>query len=103
MDILRKRSLVVGAVTVAAVVIGVLAVKAGGSAAAPGTQAARPVAVARVQRTPLNATLTLSGEFKPFQEVDLHAKVAGYIRHIFVDVGDKVRAGQVIADLEVPE
>jgi RND family efflux transporter MFP subunit len=103
MDFLRKRPLLIGAAAVAAVVIAVLAVKARGSASAPGAQSARPVAVARVQNMPLSATLTLSGEFKPFQEVDLHAKVAGYIRHIFVDVGDKVRAGQVIADLEVPE
>jgi multidrug resistance efflux pump len=35
--------------------------------------------------------------------VEVHAKVAGYIQRIFVDVGDKVKAGQVIAILEVPE
>ena len=33
----------------------------------------------------------------------LHAKVSGYIRRINVDIGDHVRAGQVIATLEVPE
>ena len=37
------------------------------------------------------------------KQVDVHAKVAGYIHQIFVDVGDKVRAGQVLAILEVPE
>jgi RND family efflux transporter MFP subunit len=63
----------------------------------------RPVAVARVQRAPLTQTLVLSGEFKPFQQVDVHAKVAGYIRHIYVDVGDKVKKGQILAILEVPE
>ena len=35
--------------------------------------------------------------------VDIHAKVAGYIHQIFVDVGDKVKEGQVLATLEVPE
>src|SRR5271157_5929283 len=54
-------------------------------------------------RGQLENAITLSGEFRPFQEVDVHAKVAGYIRQIFVDVGDKVRAGQVLAVLEVPE
>ena len=39
----------------------------------------------------------------PFQEVELHAKVAGFIRHINVDIGDRVHAGQVLATLEVPE
>jgi RND family efflux transporter MFP subunit len=63
----------------------------------------RLVAVARVQRAPISQTLVLSGEFKPFQQVDVHAKVAGYIRHIYVDVGDKVKKGQTLAILEVPE
>jgi RND family efflux transporter MFP subunit len=60
-------------------------------------------AVARVQRRTLGSTLTIACEFKPFQDVDVHAKVAGYIRHIYVDVGDHVKAGQTLAVLEVPE
>jgi len=63
----------------------------------------RPVAVALVKRGALVNTLTLSGAFRPYQEVDVHAKVAGYIRQIFVDVGDKVQKDQVLAILEVPE
>ena len=64
---------------------------------------ARPVAVVLAERRPIDSDLTLSGEFRPFQEVDIHAKVAGYIRRISVDVGDKVKQGQVLAVLEVPE
>lgn len=64
---------------------------------------ARPVAVVLAERRPIGSDLTLSGEFRPFQEVDIHAKVAGYIRRISVDVGDKVKQGQVLAVLEVPE
>ncbi len=60
-------------------------------------------AVAVVQRRPIENALTLSGEFRPYQQVDVHAKVAGYIKQIFVDVGDHVKAGQVLAILEVPE
>jgi RND family efflux transporter MFP subunit len=60
-------------------------------------------AVVRVERRPLGNTLTIAGEFKPFQDVEVHAKVAGYIRNINVDVGDHVKEGQVIAVLEVPE
>jgi RND family efflux transporter MFP subunit len=65
--------------------------------------AARVAPVALVRKTPLRSILTLSGEFKPFQDVDVHAKVAGYIRTISVDVGDRVRAGEVLAILEIPE
>jgi RND family efflux transporter MFP subunit len=60
-------------------------------------------AVARVERHNLGNTLTIAGEFKAFQDVDVHAKVAGYIRKIYVDVGDHVKAGQTLAILEVPE
>src|SRR3984957_17665537 len=47
--------------------------------------------------------LTVAGVFQPFQEVDVHGKVSGYIRHISVDIGDHVRQGQTLAVLEVPE
>ena len=60
-------------------------------------------AVARVQRGTIENSLTIAGEFKPFQEVDVHAKVAGYIRTIYVDVGDHVKTGQTLAVLEIPE
>jgi len=63
----------------------------------------RPVAVALVKRKPVVNSLTLSGAFRPYQQVDVHAKVAGFIRSIYVDVGDHVKAGQVLAILEVPE
>jgi len=60
-------------------------------------------AVATARRTPLAKSLTVAGEFIPFQEVELHAKVAGFIRRINVDIGDRVRTGEVLATLEVPE
>jgi RND family efflux transporter MFP subunit len=73
------------------------------SAKQAGDDSVRTVAVALVKRGPLVNAVTLSGEFRPFQQVDVHAKVAGYIRKIYVDVGDHVKAGQVLAILEVPE
>ncbi len=63
----------------------------------------RPVAVALVKRAPVRSCLCLSGAFRPYQQVDVHAKVAGYIRNIYVDVGDHVKEGQILALLEVPE
>lgn len=68
-----------------------------------GDESLRTVAVALVERGPLVKSVTLSGEFHAFQQVDVHAKVAGYIRKIYVDVGDQVKTGQVLAILEVPE
>jgi len=72
------------------------------AAAAPASQ--RPtVAVAPVERANLSEALTLAAEFRPFEEIDLHAKVAGYLKAIYVDVGSHVKAGQLLAVLEIPE
>ncbi|MGH9703298.1 MAG: efflux RND transporter periplasmic adaptor subunit, partial [Candidatus Acidiferrales bacterium] len=61
------------------------------------------VAVAKVRRTDLSRSLVLAAEFRPFQEIEVHAKVAGYVKKIYVDVGDRVKAGQLLATLEIPE
>jgi RND family efflux transporter MFP subunit len=70
---------------------------------AGGDSTAVPAAVVRAERRTISNTLTISGEFKPFQDIDVHAKVAGYIKRIYVDVGDHVKDGQTLAELEVPE
>jgi len=59
--------------------------------------------VAKAKRGPLLNTLTLAGQFQPYQEIEVHAKVSGYVQHIYVDIGDRVRAGQSLAVLEIPE
>src|SRR5215467_10200535 len=65
---------------------------------------AAPVApVARVATADLSRQVALTAEFRPFQEIDVHAKVAGYLKKIYVDVGDRVEEGQLLAELEVPE
>src|SRR5262249_15467518 len=42
-------------------------------------------------------------EIKPYQEATLYAKVAGYLKTISVDKGDQVKAGALLAEIEVPE
>ncbi|MGC2617568.1 MAG: efflux RND transporter periplasmic adaptor subunit [Acidobacteriaceae bacterium] len=68
--------------------------------AAPGPPAAE---VAMVQRGNIAQVLTLAGQFQPYQVVDVHPKVSGFIRHIYVDIGDRVHQGETLAVLEVPE
>ena len=62
-----------------------------------------PAAVAPLERWSFDNQLAIAGEFKPFQDVEVHAKVAGYIRRMYVDVGDHVKQGQTLAVLEIPE
>ena len=61
------------------------------------------VAAVRVTRRDLANRVEFGAEFRPYQEVDLHAKVSGYLTWISVDIGDQVKEGQVIAQLEIPE
>jgi len=51
----------------------------------------------------ISQDLTVAGVFQPYQEIDVHGKVSGYITRINVDIGDRVREGQTLAVLEVPE
>jgi RND family efflux transporter MFP subunit len=60
-----------------------------------------PVAIA--SPATLANDIVLTAEFRPYQEVDVMAKVAGYVKSIGVDIGDHVRQNAVLATLEVPE
>ncbi|MBI3401303.1 MAG: efflux RND transporter periplasmic adaptor subunit [Acidobacteria bacterium] len=95
------------ATVLGAITLGVALACAGCSRtrAADNSAGASPpaVAVAKVSRGDLTQTLTLAAEFRPFQEIDVHAKIAGYVKSISVDVGDRVKAGQLLAVLEIPE
>ena len=102
---LPRRKVTIGAAValVMIVVIALLAERGSHDANATEEPAKKVAPVVLAQRGPLENVLTLSGEFRAFQQIDVHAKVAGYIRQIFVDVGDKVKEGQVLAILEIPE
>jgi len=102
---LQRKHILIGVVALAAAIaISLLMHSLGDAKAKKADEPPRRVApVVFATRRPLENVITLTGEFRPFQQVDVHAKVSGYIRHIFVDVGDKVSAGQELAVLEVPE
>ncbi len=61
------------------------------------------VGVVKVGRQMLGQTLTLSSELVPFQETDVYAKESGYVQKLNVDYGTRVKAGDVMAVLEIPE
>jgi RND family efflux transporter MFP subunit len=61
------------------------------------------VAAVKIGRGHIARSITVASEFRPFQEIEVHAKVAGFLKSISVDVGDRVRAGQLLAVIEIPE
>jgi len=62
-----------------------------------------PVAAVKVVRQDLSRNQSFEAEFRPYQEIEVYAKVSGFVENITVDVGDHVQAGQLIAALEIPE
>jgi RND family efflux transporter MFP subunit len=92
------------ALILGALVAGALAAGCG-SAGKNKTEAAdAPQApVVKVARKDLSSTLQIASEFQPFQEVNVYAKVSGYIQKLYVDWGTHVHKGQVLAVLEIPE
>jgi len=71
------------------------------SASLPPPVPTVPVAIA--SPATLANDIVLTAEFRPYQEVDVMAKVAGYVKSIGVDIGDHVWQNAVLATLEVPE
>ncbi len=72
-------------------------------AVALGADRVPVVAVTKAARTSLSRELKFDADFRPFQDIDLHAHVAGFVQQMNVDVGSKVKAGQVVAVIEIPE
>ena len=63
----------------------------------PRVEVMHPRRVTVAQRLQTNATLAA------FEEADLFAKVTGYLSDVRVDIGDHVKAGQVLAVIDIPE
>jgi len=61
------------------------------------------VAVMKVSRVDLFKEISVPAEFRPYTDVEVHAKVSGFVKQMNVDIGDRVKAGQLLATLEVPE
>lgn len=91
--------------TTAVVVMAIVASSCSGSGDGR-VQAGGPtitVGVTKVVNKSLGRQITLSSELVPFQEIDVYAKESGYVKKLLVDYGTHVKAGQVMAVLEIPE
>lgn len=68
-------------------------------------QTAKPASITAVKPIRRKAVekITLPGDLVGFYEVSIHAKVTGYLTDIYVDKGDYVTKGQLLAQLQIPE
>jgi len=61
------------------------------------------VSVSKPDRRDITDRITVPGTVTPYEQVTLYAKVTGYLESIKVDIGDRVRRGDVLAEIDVPE
>jgi len=61
------------------------------------------VGVVKVGTQNLSRSITISSELVPFQEIDVYAKESGFVKKLSVDYGSRVKEGDVMAVLEIPE
>ena len=101
----KKKVAVLSAVAVGAACVLCFALNSPSGSAAANTRKREPVsvAVATAAVQDLDSEVRLTADLKPFQEVEVMAKVSGYVKAIYVDIGARVRKGQLLAVLEVPE
>ena len=97
----KKVLSIVAAMLASCAALSLAACHGGASVAKAATVPAAQVAVAK--RGDISQVLTLAGQFQPYQVVDVHPKVSGYMAHIYVDIGDIVHKGETLAILQVPE
>jgi multidrug efflux pump subunit AcrA (membrane-fusion protein) len=73
-------------------------------AAAAARRATPPlVNAATVKRAAAHTELTLPGNITPITEAYIFARAAGFLKKRYVDIGDRVRAGQKLADIDAPD
>jgi RND family efflux transporter MFP subunit len=99
LKILVPAAALAGGVYVAAPYFGEPPTKA---SAAPPESAPR-VNIAHAQRATVARRLVSNATLEAFEEADLFAKVSGYLSDVRVDIGDHVKAGQLLATVDVPE
>jgi RND family efflux transporter MFP subunit len=98
---MRRLLLAAGSICVAILITS--CARKGGAATTNQVAEVPTVAVVQAARADLSTNLVLTAEFEPFQEIDVMAKVSGYIKDIKVDIGDRVKEQQLLATLEIPE
>src|SRR5436305_15244225 len=97
--------LIAGIAAVLIVVTGIRAREDSGAKLREWTdsQAIPTVAVTLPDAKVLNATLDLPGRLEAWQRAPIYARVSGYLKSWSADIGARVKAGQVIAEIEAAD
>jgi RND family efflux transporter MFP subunit len=66
-------------------------------------QAVPVVILQKPQRSPPSEDLELPGSVQAFTEAPIYARTSGYLRTWYTDIGDRVKKGQLLAEIDTPE
>lgn len=106
----HRKAVVIGIVAAAALVAAALATgivpRLRATAvldARTASNAAPVVAVVQPRNAPATTDLTLPADVQAYEDAAVRARVSGYLRHWYVDIGTPVKAGQLLADIDAPE
>ena len=62
-----------------------------------------PVVVTRAQAAPGGGELVLPGTVSAWRDAPLYARTSGYLKRWLVDIGQHVKAGQLMAEIDAPD
>ncbi len=93
-----RKWLIIGIAVAVIVVLGALALYA-----SSGTTKIDPTKLGKVERADLAKSVVATGKVQPITKVELKSKASGIVKKLRVDAGDKVKVGQVLAELDREE
>ena len=94
----KKRWIIISIVSVAVIALVVVAV-----AATRGGTKIDPTKLAKVEKGDLAKSVVATGKVTPITKVEIKSKASGIVKKLYVDAGDKVHQGQVLAELDRDE
>ncbi len=89
----RRRIVFVGLALVLAAALGLVAARRGGKVIDPSR-------LATVEKGDLARSVVATGKIQPLAKVQIKSKASGIVKRLFVDYGDRVKEGQVLAELD---
>ncbi len=75
----------------------------GSSPAEAGNTSLPTVGVVHPAPHAIGGEITITGRVEPNEQVQVHAREGGYVKRVHKDIGDRVQAGDALAELENPE
>ena len=94
----KKRWIIISVVAVAVIALVIVAV-----AATRGGTKIDPTKLAKVEKGDLAKSVVATGKVTPITKVEIKSKASGIVKKLYVDAGDTVKKGQVLADLDRDE